>query len=63
MGLIKVWNVDIYESPGGWLLRSQYDEDQYNWCAWQIAWTVSRGGLTGLISALENQLTSNDEIR
>jgi hypothetical protein len=39
------------------------DEDSYSWLSWQIAWTVSRGGLKGLIPALMSHLTAQDETR
>jgi hypothetical protein len=44
-------------------MRKRDAEDFYSWRTWQIAWTVSRGGLTGLILALENRLTSHVELR
>jgi hypothetical protein len=54
----------FYGKPlGPWFLLERDDEDGYSWRSWQIAWTVSRGGLKGLIPALEIHLTANDETR
>jgi hypothetical protein len=37
--------------PGAWFLRSRDYEDWHGFrhLCWQIAWTVSRGGLRGLV--------------
>jgi hypothetical protein len=53
-----------YGEPNGrWFQLRRDDEDPYSWRSWQIAWTVSRGGLKGLISSLTIHLTADDETR
>ncbi len=52
-----------YGEPNGrWFQLYRDDGDPYSWRSWQIAWTVSRGGLKGLISSLTIHLTANDEV-
>lgn len=51
------------EQNARWFQVYRDDEKKYGWNSWQIAWTVSRGGLKGLISALAIHLTDKDETR
>lgn len=49
--------------PGTWFLK---DSDFESWrgyrsLCWQIGWTVSRGGLRGLVPGLARQLAAQDE--
>ncbi|MBN2092237.1 toll/interleukin-1 receptor domain-containing protein [candidate division KSB1 bacterium] len=64
---VKGWITErssYYGVPNGrWFQLYRDDEDSYSWRSWQIAWTVSRGGLKGLISALTIHLTADDETR
>ncbi|TVL98064.1 MAG: hypothetical protein CV087_21690 [Candidatus Brocadia sp. WS118] len=46
-----------------WFQLYRDDEHSISWRSWQIAWTISRGGLRGLISALAIYLTGKDETR
>lgn len=49
--------------PGTWFLRSPDFEDWrgYRSLCWQIGWTVSRGGLRGLVLGLGDPLAAEDE--
>jgi hypothetical protein len=51
--------------PGTWFLRNPDFERWrgYRSLCWQIGWTVSRGGLRGLVPGLAHQLTAEDEIQ
>ena len=49
--------------PDRWYLWERDDENGDNWRSWQIAWTVSRGGIKGLISALATHLAAHNETR
>ena len=60
---VEKWSSSRGAPLDSWLLLGRDDEDPYSWHSWQIAWTVSRGGLKGLVSALENHLTANDYTR
>jgi hypothetical protein len=51
------------ETGGRWFQLHRGDEDSFGWRSWHIAWTVSRGGLRGLISALAVHLTAYNETR
>jgi hypothetical protein len=55
------WDED--RRPGTWFLR---DPDFESWrgyraLCWQIGWTVSRGGMRGLVPGLVRQLAAQDE--
>jgi hypothetical protein len=49
--------------PGTWFLRNPDFEDWagYRSLCWQIGWTVSRGGLRGLVPGLAGPLAAEDE--
>jgi hypothetical protein len=49
--------------PGTWFLRYPDFEDWrgYRSLCWQIGWTVSRGGVRGLVSGLARPLAAEDE--
>jgi hypothetical protein len=47
---------------GRWFLSERWNPGLHpSWHLWQIAWTVSRGGLSGLIPALSRHLLSGNE--
>jgi hypothetical protein len=55
------WEGD--QRPGTWFLRNPDFEGWYGYrsLCWQIGWTVSRGGLRGLVPGLARPLAAEDE--
>jgi hypothetical protein len=55
------WDGD--RRPGTWFLRNPDFESWrgYRSLCWQIGWTVSRGGMSGLIPGLARELAAEDE--
>ena len=45
---------------GSWLIDERDDEHYLCWTAWQIAWTVSRGGIASVVAGLRSELGSSD---
>ena len=60
-GWIRDRSSNYGERNARWFQMYRDDEDPYSWRSWQIAWTVSRGGLKGLISSLTIPLTAHDD--